>query len=102
MKELQEEGCCEHKNCYITFDIASKDEDLFTYFIIDEDESKEKLSQIDKTPWERAAEADVIYLFCKIHSDALINHFASTDTPASLSYLESIVKSPHFGDGYVR
>lgn len=101
MTEIHDEGCCEHKNCYITFDMSSKDPDLFTYFIMHKEDGQEETEEITEYPqesWEQAAEDDTIYVFCRIHSDALLDHFHKIDGNISLNYLESIVKDPHFGD----
>lgn len=102
MENMQDEGCCEHQNCYITFDMSSKEPDIFTHFIMDEGGFQEKSDEEEKDSWERATKADRIYTFCKIHSEALLNHLEIVNGNVSIDYMESIVKSPHFGDEYGR
>lgn len=101
MGQEHTEGCCEHKNCYITFDMTSK-EDVFTYFIMDKDEVQENNEPYKRKTWEQAAEEDTIYVFCKIHSDSLLEYMDEHEGEVSLNYMENIVKEPHFGSKYVR
>lgn len=103
MKELRDEGCCEHKNCFITFDMKAPDPDLFTYFIIDDGKDQgKKENETEEQSWARAVELDLIYVFCQIHSQSLVEYMEEMKGHTSIAYIESIVKDPHFGDSYGR
>lgn len=87
---------CEHKNCYINFDLASKDPDVYTYFVMDKPTSDGDPELTDEKI-DIAANEDRVYVFCNIHSKALLEYIQKHGE-VTMDYIESIVKAPHFED----
>ncbi len=88
--------CCEHRNCYINFDLASKDPDIYTYFVMDKEGSDNEEGDLDNAKIARAAQEDRVYIFCKIHSESLLEYIQEHGE-ITLEYMERIIKDPHFG-----
>jgi hypothetical protein len=76
--------------------MRSDDPNLYKYFIAEhKDSSIEDIEDISDKIINKAVKEDRVYLFCRIHSQEIID-YGEQNGGVSIDYLESVIKYPHF------